>query len=98
MAAGAQLTKDKINNDAYSVVRALFSAMSSIAQFKAFLDATPDVDLTGIYGFSSGDVATLKSAFTDLNKLKGIFEGTQTQTPVYDFRQFAKLLLGDNLY
>lgn len=98
MPAGRQLSKDLINNDAYSVVRNVFAALDGVAKFKLFLDATPDATLTGTYGFVQGDVDQLKSAFTDLNKLKGVFEGTQTQGSTYDFRSFSKLLLGDGLY
>lgn len=98
MSAGKQLSKDSINNSAYSVVRNLFSALDGVGKFQVFLTQTPDVTLTSVYGFTQADVNDLKSAFTDLNKLKGIFEGTQTQSPVYDFRTFAKLLNGDGLY
>ena len=46
-------------------------------------------------GVHHGEVAILKSAFTDLDKLYGIFRGTQTQASGYDFTTFAGQLIAD---
>lgn len=97
MAVGGTVTINEINSAASQIARQVFSALQNAQQMKAWLDGKLDADLIAL-GFSSGDVAILKSAFTDLDKVRQIFEGSITQSTTYDFRQFSKQLLGIAIY
>ena len=99
MAAGTGLpvTAAEINNVAGSLIRGLFASMKSVTQFKAFLDTKSENDLV-LLGFTTAEVAILKSAFVDLAALVAVFEGTGTRTPAYDHRTFSKLLIGVGVY
>ena len=76
----------------------LRDVLTAIKNFQSMLTATADADLTATdqngKAFTATEVSNLKSAFTDLDKLRQIFEGTATQASTYDFRTFAKLLAG----
>lgn len=97
MSVGATSTQAEVNATAAQVARSLFNTMRSVEQFKAWLDTQSESDLTA-RGFTSGEVAVLKSALGDLDTLRTVFEGTATQGTAYDFRTFSKLLLGCGLY
>lgn len=97
MALGGSITVADINSAAAQISRQMFSAMKNAQQMQAWLATQPDATLTAL-GYTSGEVATLKSAFTDLDKIRQVFEGTITQATTYDFRQFSKLLLGIAVY
>lgn len=97
MSIGRTATQAEFNNATGAIVSALFATMDNIARVKAVLDTLTVQNLVDM-GFSNGDANTLKSAFTDLDKLRTVFNGTATQTPAYDFRTFTKLALGTGLY
>jgi hypothetical protein len=61
----------------------------------AFLVGTPDADLEAPpFNYAAVDVAVLKSAIADLERLAQIYRGQLAQTPAYDFRTFAQHLQG----
>ena len=93
MAIGLSASKADIDAQAGNTALTVREAFRTVQVFQAWLAATPDANLVAL-GYTAGEVATLKSAFTDLDKLRTIYEGTATQTPAYDFRTFAKLLVG----
>lgn len=93
MAIGFPQTKADIDSRAGALATSVRDLLGQVQRFQQYLVATPDANLTGL-GYSTTEVAQLKSAFTDLDKLRTIYEGTGTQASVYDFRQFAKLLTG----
>jgi hypothetical protein len=97
MAAGlnAGLTLANVNSVAGGLASDLNSLMNRIQQFQIFLAAT---DLTAApISMTSADQAVLKSAFTDADKLRQIYQGLATQTPAYDFRTFVKQVDGFGL-
>jgi hypothetical protein len=60
-----------------------------------WLSAMPDADLMAPpYGYTSDEVALLKSAFTDLALLAKIYKGLETLDPARDLSVFAKRLAG----
>lgn len=64
-------------------------------KIKAFLDATPDATLeVPPYNYSADDVALIKSAFTDLALLAGIYLGQQTIDTARDLGTFSRRLAG----
>ena len=93
MAIGLSASKADIDAQAGNTALTVREAFRTVQVFQAWLAATPDGNLVAL-GYTAGEAATLKSAFTDLDKLRTIYEGTATQTPAYDFRTFAKLLVG----
>ncbi|WP_434439709.1 hypothetical protein [Lentzea sp. E54] len=95
--AGVPFTKDSLNNDVGSVVRQVYAAFDNVRKLQATLAGKPDEDLVAL-GFSSAEVADIKSAFIDLDNLRQVFEGIRAQAGASDFRSFAKRLIGSGLY
>lgn len=93
MAAGFQVTKDALNQRAGSIVVAGESWFEDVERLASYLAATPDADLTAL-GFTSGEVASLKSAFTDLDNLRLTAYGQRAQTPASNFLFWASKLRG----
>ena len=96
MSVGILIDKAALDNTAGSVARTLFAALGDIQRIKAFLDATPDATLQAQpYGYTSAEVATLKSAYTDLNNIAVIFNGSATGLALpHDHRPFASQIIG----
>ena len=74
--------------------RSVRFAMQRIKDIKEYLDTKASADLVVEFGYTSTEADTIKSAFADLAKFAGIFDGTQTQSPAYDFRTFARRVWG----
>jgi homoaconitase/3-isopropylmalate dehydratase large subunit len=94
---GRPATKADLDQAAGAIAISLFATMDNIAKVKSVLDTLTVTDLQAL-GYSSNEANQLKSAFTDLDKIRTVFLGTATQATTYDFRTFAKLLLGTGLY
>jgi hypothetical protein len=98
MTAGIQVTQDRVNTQAGALAASIFAAMQNVLEFKAWLDTVTVGDLETL-GFATGDANVLKSAFTDLADLAGIFTGNAAvNTLPYDYRTFSKLLIGVGVY
>lgn len=97
MSVGLQVTKGDVDTAAGICARQAHNTFQIIKQFKTWLDTQTDANLI-VLGYVQAEVNTLRSAMVDLDKLRTVFEGTGTQTPAYDFRQFSKLLLGTGIY
>jgi hypothetical protein len=112
MAAGlgqfenAQTASTKIGN---AVVN-LKTALRVIQQIQVWLAANGAAGLQALPAagggsqISSGDAATIVSAFTDLNAFASVYAGTETVSnnsyaaaTGYNFDQFAKLLVSINI-
>jgi hypothetical protein len=95
-----QLTKSSLDNSLGSIISALDGAFAQIQAMEAFFAAHPDADFTaaaggpGPTGYASGDVSTMKSAYSDLDQLRTIYQGTANLVVAKDFRAFAKLIAG----
>jgi len=95
MAVGYPKTRADIDDRSGALAVGVRNLFDQIVAFKAFLDATPDTDLTAApINYTTGDVAVLKSAFSDLAKLAAIYRGEQALPSAQDFRAFAKQLAG----
>ena len=93
----ATLGKPQFDSLVNSIIQNLDGALAQVQQVQAFLAAHPDADFTagtgpGPTGYASGDIATLKSAFSDLDQLRTIYQGSATLGTAKDFRAFAKLI------
>jgi len=89
------LTKGKADIDQRAALCALTlrDTFDKIKAFKAYLDTVTVADLEALT-YTTTEANQLKSAFTDLDQLRTVYEGTGTRTPAYDYRTFAKLLTG----
>lgn len=95
MSVGFPKARADVDNQSGTLAVTLRNLFDQIDNFKAYLDATPDADLTGApYNYTSQEVAYLKSAYNDLAKLGQIYRGQATQSTAYDFQTFAKHLTG----
>lgn len=97
MSAGVPFNKDQINSDIGSVTRQVYSALDNARKVQVALTATPNQTLLDL-GFAQADIDSIKSAFVDLDNLRQVFEGGRTQAVAYDFRTFAKRLIGIGLF
>lgn len=93
MAVGIQNTKADVNNVAGGVVRQVFAAFGQVDQVTDWLLITTDEDLAAI-GFQPGEVAVLRSTFSDLGDLALVFRGGVSARGQYDYRTFSKRLKG----
>lgn len=93
MSVGLPSDKNSIDSRAGSLAIALRDIFTQISRFEAWLAAQTDQSLINL-GYTSTEVAQLKSAFTDLDQLRQVYEGTATRSPAYDYRTFAGLLVG----
>lgn len=100
MSIGYPITKVGLDNLMGSLVVALRDNLNACVAFKACLDDTtilPDATLTAL-GYGSGEITTIRAAFTDLKKLSDIARAAATQSPANDFWFNAKLLAGTNFH
>jgi hypothetical protein len=95
--AGIPFNKESINHDLGSVTRQVYASLDNVRKLKIALDGAPNQTLLDI-GFTQNDIDTIRSAFTDLDNLRQIFEGGRNQMTAYDFRTFARRLIGTGLY
>jgi len=99
MTAGRTISKDELNNAWGGLSGSLHAVMKNILEAKAVLDGYSSSDLVNQFGFDSGDADVLKSAASDMADIAGIFAGgSPSATLPYDYRTFAKRLLGTGLY
>lgn len=93
MTLGFPALKTDIDARSGQLALTLRDTFRSIQLFKAWLDTKTDQNLLDL-GYNQGEVNTLRSAMADLDQLRTVYEGTATRTPAYDYRTFAKLLVG----
>ncbi len=95
MSLGLSTNKADLDNRAASIALTLRTVMDQIKVYKTKLDTLTNADLQSLgYSVSPDEASILKSAFTDLDQLRTVYEGTGTRTPAYDYRTFAKQLTG----
>lgn len=94
MPAGLQAfqTANDVHAMAGGIARDINVVMVRLAEFQRFLLAT-DLKLDP-YFLSADDEGLVKSAMTDLDKLRQVYEGLVTSTPAYDYRTFASRIYG----
>ena len=93
MPAGLPITKPEIDARAGDIARRFQQAFDDVATMAGFLSRTVDQDLIGL-GYSADDVATLKTAYTDLAQLGKIWAGAEALPAAKDFRTFVSRLWG----
>lgn len=93
MSVGFSTTKNDIDSRAGGLAVDVRNKLAEVQNFKLRLDAVSDAELSAL-GYTGTDIARLRSAFVDLDRLAQIYLGLAAQTPAYDFRAFAKFLTG----
>lgn len=97
MSVGFTLNKADIDNKAGSLVVSVRDALDRCKQMCDLLNNTNivpnDAFLTGL-GYTSGEVTTLRAAFTDLKALYSVSHAGQTVLVVNDFFFNAQKLTG----
>src|SRR5262245_57938368 len=87
------LTKQTIDQTIGDAAQQLNIAFDNVASTKVFLDVALDPDLIAL-GYTAEDVATIRSAFADLDQLYRVYHGLVAVSPAKDFTVFAKRLYG----
>jgi len=93
MSVGLPVTKSEIDTRAGDIARAFQDHFGDVVTMQSFLAATPNADLE-LLGYTADEVASLKTAFTDLTQLGQIWIGAAALPAAKDFRQFVKRLWG----
>jgi hypothetical protein len=93
MAVGLTITKDEIDKRAGDIARSFQRSFEDVGTLKGFLDATPEADLIAL-GYTSAEVASLKTAWNDLAQLTTIWAGQAALAAPKDFREFVRRLWG----
>ncbi|HYH69397.1 MAG TPA: hypothetical protein VD866_32180 [Urbifossiella sp.] len=100
MAIGLYVGKSDLDFAAGRAAQSISNAFTQVRALKAYLDAKTTAELqalelaAGTVAYTSGEVASLKSAVNDLDQLRTIYEGAAALPAVKDFRAFVKLILG----
>lgn len=93
MSVGLPVTKSEIDTRAGDIARAYQKSFEDVATMQTYLEATPNADLVAL-GYTDQEVATLKTAFSDLAQLGRIWAGTEALATAKDFRTFVRQLWG----
>lgn len=93
MSIGLTVTKAQLDDYAGQLSLNLRVTFEQLQQLHAYLTATADADLEA-KGYTTAEVATLKSGIADLAELATVYKGEAAVTPAKDFTAFAKLLYG----
>lgn len=93
MSAGLTVAKSDVDTTAGSIARDLNVVCARIVNFKMWLDAQLDSDLTAL-GYTTADVANLRSAYVDAKQLADLYAGAAVVATAKDFRTFLKRLFG----
>lgn len=100
MSTGYPVTKADLDNRMGSMIVNVREAFLKCVQFKdGWLDdAALGTDaFLGTLGYTSPEIAIIRSAFTAMKNLSGIAKGTGTQASTNDFYFDAKKLIGLNV-
>jgi hypothetical protein len=90
---GLPADQPSINQRAGSVALMIRTAFEQIETLQAFLAGQQDSALVAL-GYTAGEVAILKSAISDLDLLRRIYQGAATQAALKDFTVFPHQLTG----
>lgn len=82
--------RNSLNNRAGDLFKTVDSTFLRVQQFKTFLDTIADATLISAYGYVQADIDVLRSALTDIEQLRTIYQGTVNLAVAKDFRAFAK--------
>ena len=93
MSVGLAVTKQEIDTRAGDIARRFQQQFEDVVTMQSFLTATPNADLVAL-GYTDDEVASLKTAFADLQQLGEIWIGNEALAAPKDFRTFVSRLWG----
>jgi hypothetical protein len=93
MSVGLPVTKDEVDKRSGDIARTFQKTFDDVVTLKGYLDATADADLEAL-GYTTQEVAVLKTSFADLAQLATIWTGNAALPAPKDFRQFVRQLWG----
>jgi hypothetical protein len=93
MSVGLAVTKGEIDSRAGDIARTFQRVFEDVGTMKVYLDATDEATLVAL-GYTSNEVAVLKTAWADLAELGTIWLGQAALAAPKDFRQFVRQLWG----
>ena len=93
MSVGLPVTKTEIDARSGDIARAFQKNFEDVVTMQTYLEATPNADLIAL-GYTDGEVAIIKTAFTDLTQLGTIWSGSAALEAPKDFRAFVRQLWG----
>lgn len=93
MSVGIVTSKTTIDQQSGILAQQLGIWARSATNLENFIATQTEADLEAL-GYTTDDVALLKSACGDMAKLAQIYEGAAEQTPAYDFRTFTGRIAG----
>jgi hypothetical protein len=93
MSVGLTVTKTELDTRAGDIARSFQDRFADVITMQAFLNKTPNADLETM-GYTPDEVATLKTAFSDLTQLSEIWIGSAALAGPKDFRVFVSRLWG----
>jgi len=93
MSVGLPVTKQEIDSRAGDIARMFQRQFEDVATMQGYLTATPEADLIAL-GYTADEVASLKTAFSDLAQLARIWTGGEALAAPKDFRVFVSRLWG----
>jgi hypothetical protein len=93
MSVGLPITKTEIDTRAGDIARGFQDHFADVITMQQFLAATPNADLEAM-GYTPEEVASLKTAYTDLTQLGTIWTGQAALAAPKDFRIFVSRLWG----
>lgn len=93
MSVGLPVTKQEIDARSGDLARAFQDHFGDVITMQSFLAAKTEGDLTAL-GYTADEVASLKTAFLDLQQLAEIWAGQAALAAPKDFRVFVSRLWG----
>lgn len=93
MSVGLPVTKNEIDTRAGDIARAFQRNFEDVGTMQAYLAQTPDPDLVAL-GYTPDEIASLKTAYVDLEQLAKIWAGAEALPAPKDFRTFVRRLWG----
>jgi hypothetical protein len=91
MSIGVPVDKMSLDAQSGSVARKLNQAFEEAINMGYYLEGKTEDDLIAL-GYTSQEVAVLKTAFVDLTQLADIYRGVAALAAPKDFRAFARQL------
>lgn len=100
MSVGYPISKAALDSTLGQEIGAVWGALDAVNRRNTWLNDSShsDANLLTPLTYGSGEITTLRAAFTDLNKLWQISHAAATQASANDFFFNAKLLGGINWY
>jgi len=93
MSVGLPVTKDELDARSGDIARGFQKSFDDVLTLQGYLTATVDADLVAL-GYTPDEVASLKTAYSDLSQLARIWAGAEALAAPKDFRTFVRRLWG----